>query len=177
MYVHGLESGPEGRKAKELAAAGFSVVAVQMPCSDLGPSPLPSRVAEAFEASIAVQVAALSENSVDVLVGSSFGGAVTLALLQRGHWAGRTVLLCPAHELIAEKSGRSAPPGLSALDAEHQRHILVVHGSHDETVPFAHSTALVAGSAVRMLAVTDDHRLSATANAENLAVWVAATAG
>lgn len=32
LYVHGLESGPTGHKARLLAEAGFEVSAVQMPC-------------------------------------------------------------------------------------------------------------------------------------------------
>ena len=37
----------------------------------------------------------------DVMVGSSFGGAVVLELIQRGIWSGPALLLCPAHNLIA----------------------------------------------------------------------------
>ncbi|MBL8937093.1 MAG: hypothetical protein JNM69_21220, partial [Archangium sp.] len=33
MYVHGLESGPTGKKAKLLAEAGFEVTVALMPCS------------------------------------------------------------------------------------------------------------------------------------------------
>ena len=33
LFIHGLESGPQGHKARQLAAAGFEVVSAQMPCN------------------------------------------------------------------------------------------------------------------------------------------------
>ena len=33
LYIHGLESGPKGRKTQALREAGFEVVALEMPCS------------------------------------------------------------------------------------------------------------------------------------------------
>ena len=33
LFIHGLESGPHGRKARNLTRAGFTVVSKLMPCS------------------------------------------------------------------------------------------------------------------------------------------------
>lgn len=223
LYVHGLESGPTGKKVQLLRAAGFEVRAVQMPCTRaharreplllawaasavgltllalvaaavgstspalavlplLGAGASFSRVKVAatrrvFERSLAVQRQALAEGAVDVVVGSSFGGAVTLALLVEGRWEGPTVLLCPAHQNLARRMRRPATPGLATLPEARARRVVVVHGTRDETVSVEDSRRLVEGSQARLVLVDDDHRLSATATAEGLSAWVRAALG
>ena len=122
--------------------------------------------------SVAVQRRALARHRVDVVVGSSFGGAVALELVRSGAWTGPTVLLCPAHCLVAHRA-RQVPPSLRALPPEQAAHVVVVHGRADAIVPIAHSQELVAGTAARLVVVDDDHRLTATATADNLAGWIA----
>lgn len=126
--------------------------------------------------SVAVQRRALARHRVDVVVGSSFGGAVALELLRSGAWTGPTVLLCPAHCLVAHRA-RRVPPSLRVLSPEQTAHVVVVHGRADAVVPIAHSEELVAGTAARLIVVDDDHRLTATATADNLAGWIALTRG
>lgn len=206
LFIHGLESGPRGHKARALADAGFDVVAVQMPSNRgavlrdvatwapllssvvallvaalaglvwfLGTLVLLALSARPFRAAVTrrlwkrsldVQRAALKANAIDVVVGSSFGGAVALELLARGDWQGRTVLLCPAHRLVAQR-GHFAPTSLPK-DAD----VTVVHGTRDETVPLAHSHQLVAGTRAKLVEVDDTHRLAAAATPENLKVWI-----
>lgn len=208
LFIHGLESGPQGRKARELAKAGFNVVAVQMPCGraatlrdpvvmalvliavtliiigaftsgiigavlalcvvlTLLPLARVWVVRRVFRRSIAVQRRALAAGNIDVVVGSSFGGAVALALLTDGTWTGPTVLMCPAHALVAGRAWLPLPGPL--VNAER---VVVVHGLADVTVPVNHSRALVAGSDAKLVLVQDDHRLAATATAANLAEWL-----
>jgi fermentation-respiration switch protein FrsA (DUF1100 family) len=217
LFVHGLESGPRGRKAQHLAAAGFRVVSEWMPCGRDRIARDPVVIAAAVAAvgvvgasaarygvaglaiaggvvwaaaplarsrlmrrvlsrSVAVQARALAAHRVDVVVGSSFGGAVALELLLRGAWAGPTVLLCPAHQLVAERARRPPPPSLASLPDDVAARVVVVHGRRDETVPVAHSEALTAGSRARLVLVDDDHRLAATATPEGLASWIALVA-
>ncbi len=126
-----------------------------------------------FRRSVAVQLATLAAHPVDAVVGSSFGGGVALDLLLERAWSGPTVLLCPAHRLIAERARREAPPGLASLPGDVSARVVVVHGRGDEIVPLDHSEALVAGSRARLVVVDDDHRLSASATPENLAEWIA----
>lgn len=204
LFVHGLESGPRGKKALALEEAGFRVVSAQMPCSQrailrdpvvialalaaigalvFGGSRLgafgvmitlisyallwrfvqPLLARRMFSRSVGVQVELLAKNQIDVVLGSSFGGAVALELLVRGAWKGPTVLLCPAHAKMAARAWRATPTIPSGA------RVLVVHGKQDDVVPIAHSRALV-GSA--LIEVEDDHRLSASATAENLRSWV-----
>ncbi len=213
MYVHGLESGPTGKKAKLLAEAGFDVTAVLMPCSQkyalrdplillwaglsvalfisgalsswlsaltavviAGAAFLPVKALvtrRVLERSVEVQRRNLEQTKPDVVLGSSFGGAVSLELLRRGFWRGTTVLLCPAHERVTERGWRPRHPGFAGLPDEVVANVLVVHGTNDETVPIEHSRRLVAGTRARLITVDDDHRLTASATAENLASWVA----
>ena len=49
-----------------------------------------------FRGCVALQRAALDEFRPDVLIGSSFGGAVAVALLNQGDWSGPTLLLAQA---------------------------------------------------------------------------------
>jgi fermentation-respiration switch protein FrsA (DUF1100 family) len=125
--------------------------------------------------SVGVQRRALAARRIDVVVGSSFGGAVALWLLANGAWSGPTVLLCPAHQLVARRCGWP-PPTLASLPIDSSR-VVVVHGRADTTVPVAHSHALVEGSRARLVLVDDDHRLAASATPERFAEWVALAQG
>ncbi len=121
--------------------------------------------------SVEVQLRALTENRVDVVVGSSFGGAVAVELLRRGAWSGPTVLLCPAQGLIARTARLPRPAPLAALGPQAKK-IVVVHSHSDETVPFDDSKALVAGSMATLIEVQDDHRLSTSATVDAFIRWI-----
>ena len=211
LFVHGLESGPLGRKSRALREAGFEVIAEAMPCSQrsmlkeprtlgllaaatllmvvsmrlgwpfalgaallvLFSAPLGLRylIRSAFRESVAVQVSALRGHAIDVVVGSSYGGAVALELLRSGAWKGPTVLLCPAHRLVAARAGTSAEkPSLGA-------HVVVVHGARDTTVPLADSVELVRSTKATLLQVDDDHRLNQAATPSALFAWVSLAMG
>ncbi len=215
LFLHGLESGPQGHKPRALRDAGFEVTALQMPCgrsailrdpatlaalaaAALGltlaarrgaktfvsglaavalarPLALALATRRAFRRSVDVQLGALARAGFDVLVGSSFGGAVALELIQRGAWRGPTVLLCPAHERVAARAWRRPPAALASLPAEIARGVVVVHGRADEVVPIEHARRLVHKSSATLVEVDDDHRLTRTATAEGLRSWVERT--
>ena len=151
-FVHGLEGSPGGAKAK-LLARHFDAVTPAMDTSD-------------FEGCVALHAALLAEDggAPDVLAGSSFGGAVAVALLQRGHWAGPTLLLAPAalpYGLPVE-----LPPGVP---------VWIVHGRGDDVVPPEHSRRLAAAgdpASVRLVEVDDDHSLHASVANGSLVDWV-----
>lgn len=161
-------AGALGLAATRGALALVATVALVALCAPVLRVALTRRM---WRRSLEVQRAALRANTVDVVMGSSFGGAVALELLARGDWSGPTVLLCPAHRLLAARA-RLAPTALPrALRAK----VLVVHGRADETVPLAHSRELAsARSDVTLVEVDDDHRLTRTATPENFREWVGA---
>ena len=137
QFIHGLEGSPQGAKPTFLARH-FDTTAPAMDTRDL-------------EGCIATQAAALATIGPDVVVGSSYGGAVAVALLDRGLWRGPTVLLAPAAARLGVPN--ALPEGVT---------VTIVHGVDDEVIPLADSRALAAtGSAGRvgLIEVADDHRL------------------
>jgi pimeloyl-ACP methyl ester carboxylesterase len=150
QFIHGLEGSPTGAKARFLAEH-FEVRAPAMDTRD-------------FEAAVETQARALTALPPDVVVGSSFGGAIAVELLHRGVWAGPTVLLAQA----AQKLGRIAtlPEGVR---------VILVHGVRDTVVPIEDSRALAkTGTAplVRLVEVDDDHRLQSLVDSGELAELV-----
>jgi hypothetical protein len=150
LFVHGLESSPQGSKALFLAEH-FEALTPAMDTRD-------------FEACVALQAHQIAEFQPDVVVGSSFGGAVVLALLQRGAWRGPTLLLAPAqrHFPVQER----LPAGIATI---------VVHGTRDTVVDIAGSRSL-AGSGttgrVQLIEVDDEHRLQTLVDSGRLSELV-----
>lgn len=139
QFAHGLESSPQGNKAR-LLAEHFTAFT-------------PNMDTRAFEACVDVHARALDSFRPNVLVGSSFGGAVAVALLMRGLYQGPTLLL-------AQAALRYLP------DAKLPEHVAVtlVHARQDDVVPFADSERLsrtASAGRVTLLARDDDHALTA----------------
>mmetsp|Transcript_15048 Transcript_15048/g.34269 ORF Transcript_15048/g.34269 Transcript_15048/m.34269 type:complete len:246 (+) Transcript_15048:67-804(+) len=104
---------------------------------------------------------ALSTFKPDVLVGSSWGGAVALKCLEQGYWSGPTVLLAPAcgaagwwHAFWPAWSPR-LPPAVAGQ-------VIVVHGTLDAVVPVEYSRALAANNELAhyIEEPSGDHRLN-----------------
>ena len=151
QFIHGLESSPQGIKA-QLLARHFTALTPAMDPRD-------------FEASVALQHRAACEFRPDVLVGSSYGGAIAVALLQRGLWRGPTLLLAQA----ALRRGQPAelPPDVT---------VWLVHGVRDAIIDAEDSRRLArAGtpSRVRLIEVDDEHSLHTTVEDGRLVEWVA----
>ena len=150
QFIHGLEGSPRGAKAR-LLAEHFDARTPAMDTAD-------------FEASVAVQAETLTRFEPQVLVGSSFGGAVAVALLQRGLWKGPTLLLAQA----ALRRGQEArlPEGVP---------IWLVHGLGDTLIDPEDSRLLARSGSpdlVRLIEVDDDHPLHASVEAGALLGWV-----
>jgi predicted esterase len=150
LFIHGLESSPQGVKARFLAQH-FETLTPSMDTSD-------------FVACVRNQASRLAEFQPDVVVGSSFGGAVLLALVRAGAWRGPTVLLAPAarHYGIPEVLPEGVP-------------VTVVHGTADDVVDIAGSRALAqTGSPglVKLIELEDGHRLQSIIDDGSLATIV-----
>ncbi|MBP1686550.1 MAG: hypothetical protein H6Q33_2693 [Deltaproteobacteria bacterium] len=140
QFIHGLEGSPAGAKA-QLFAAHFTALTPAMDTHD-------------FPACVELQARTLSSFRPDVLVGSSFGGAVVVALLQRGDWRGPTLLL--AHAARHCGLPLQLPDGVC---------VWLVHGTRDDLVDIEDSRLLARTGTpgmVRLIEVDDDHSLSGT---------------
>lgn len=150
QFIHGLEGSPQGNKARLLGSA-FDTRTPAMDTSD-------------FDACVALQADCISGFRPDVVVGSSFGGAVALALLQRGLWSGPTLLLAQA----GLRCG--LPPTLPA-DVP----VWIVHGLRDDVIDPEDSRRLAAAgnpAVVRLIEIDDDHRLFNAVASRDLIAWV-----
>ena len=150
QFIHGLEGSPQGTKARVLADH-FEAVTPAMDTSD-------------FEACVALQRETLQRFRPDVLVGSSFGGAVAIELLWQGAHAGPTLLLAQAAFHMGTR--RSLPEGAR---------VLLVHGSADDVVDPEDSRRLAASGTrgcVELVEVDDDHSLAASVQRGELVRWV-----
>ena len=153
QFAHGLESGPGSAKAMYFDKR-FDAVTPAMNTSD-------------FEACVTLHADEIAAQEPDVLVGSSFGGAVVLALLQRGFFVGPSLLLAPAYR--GHGAGDRIPDGLR---------VLIVHGTRDTVVPIEDSRALAqTGSkgSVALVEVDDDHMLASLLESDELAMLVRRT--
>ena len=147
LFLHGLESGPRGHKARYLAEH-FEALTPGMDTRDR-------------EGCLQVQREAIASFAPDVIVGSSFGGALAVALLARGDWKGPTLLLAQA--CVYFFPDLALPAGVP---------VLLVHGTRDEIISIEASRHLaLTGSPdlVRLIEVDDDHRLGSLLLGDRLA--------
>jgi predicted esterase len=150
QFIHGLESSPGSSKAVYLARH-FDAETPAMDTSD-------------FEGAVASQARELARFSPGVVVGSSFGGVVALALLQRGVFRGPTLLLAPAHRHFHVEE--RVPDGVA---------VVLVHGHRDDVVSIEGSRSLARTGTpglVELVEVDDEHRLGSLLEGDRLAELV-----
>ncbi|MHC4376759.1 MAG: alpha/beta fold hydrolase [Planctomycetota bacterium] len=170
LFLHGLEGRPDGAKGRALAAH-FEVHAPTLDTSAARElarrhgldslSAVRERVPDseaALELALRTpldqaRAALAAAGPVDVAVGSSFGGALLLELVHRGHWNGPSLSLVQSGRALLPDD-RWWPPHLRAL---------LVHGTADEVVPIAGSHELFsrAGDHCQLWEVHDGHPLAA----------------
>ncbi len=126
VYIHGLEGSPMGTKGRFIEQT-FGRSGPEMPASRDAQGGRPS----CFEACYERVVTYLHQHPASVIIGSSFGGAITMALLQRGVWRGPIVLLAPAIQYYG--LALTLPAGV---------HAVIIHDPSDDIIPFAGSQAL-----------------------------------
>ena len=137
QFIHGLESSPQGRKAR-LFERHFQTCTPAMNTGD-------------FEGCARQQAEQIERFGPDLLIGSSFGGAVAVALLARGCWKGPTLLLAPA-AFRYDPSAR-LPPGVP---------VTIIHGLRDTVIDIGDSRKLArtgTPALVRLFEVDDVHDL------------------
>lgn len=137
LFLHGLESSPKGLKARWLAQHYDS----HTPALTTGD--WPTALAQAREA--------IGQFAPDLVIGSSYGGALLLALLNEGAWKGPVVMIAQAGVRLGIAS--SLPEGTRAV---------LLHGTSDTVVPIDGSRMLAqtGGPGVELWEIEEgDHRL------------------
>lgn len=150
QFIHGLEGNPQGNKAR-LLSEHFDARTPAMDTAD-------------FEACVEVQAEMLAAFRPEVLVGSSFGGAVAVSLLSRGLWSGPTLLL-------AQAAVRYDPEATLPRDVT----VWLVHGLQDDLIDPHDSRRLARTGTperVRMIEVEDDHPLHVSVSSGALTGWI-----
>jgi len=115
-----------------------------------------------FRACVDVQRDALAAYRPDIVIGSSWGGAVVAELILEGSWAGPTILLAPAFQRVhvwmnaGDVSSASQRFRLRAEEVP----TVIFHDRSDATVPYLDSVRLAAGSTIDLRTVdAGGHRL------------------
>ncbi len=140
LFLHGLESNPSGTKAVWLRERYGAVV--------------PALTTSSWEIARAEAEAAVREHRPDVIVGSSYGGALAVSLLCDRVTDARAVLIAQAGVLLGK--GERLPQGTRAI---------LLHGTADDVVPIEGSRTLASnsGSSVVLWEIDGgDHRLNST---------------
>jgi hypothetical protein len=104
-----------------------------------------------FETCVKIQKAELARSQPDILVGSSWGGAVAAQLVLDGAWSGPTIMLAPAVGIVNEWTGHLGDADIQRLhELSRKRRMAIFHDPADETVPHRDSLQLVQGSEVAL---------------------------
>ena len=141
MYLHGLEGSPKGTKGAWMVQH-YGAHAPEMPAKMANP--------DAFEESYQIAAEAVRSLQPNLIVASSFGGAVLLKLVHEKVWTGPCVFLAQA----GIKYGLDArlPAGT---------HAILIHAEEDKLVPFADSMKIAeaSGSQVELWPTGGNHKL------------------
>lgn len=176
LFLHGLESKPGGSKHRYLSER-FDAMCPELDTSlarELKPEMIgkstPKREEirdRAFARPLASARAAIAEHKPDVIVGSSFGGAVLLRLCHEGSWDGPVVFLAGAGVKLTKY--KSLPPQTEAM---------MYHGAADDVVDCRDSLTLEENSEkAACFLIQDDHRLHSLLENEHLASVIQILAG
>jgi predicted alpha/beta hydrolase family esterase len=131
LFLHGWQSVPGGVKPTFLARHGHEVVNPKLPDED-------------WSAAVQIAQAEFDRHQPQVVVGSSRGGAVAMAIHSG---AAKLVLLCPAWKKWG--TARTVRPGT-----------VILHSRADDVVPFADSEELARQRGAVLIEVGTDHRLA-----------------
>lgn len=133
LFLHGLESKPGGSKVVHLSALGYDVLNPWLPAND-------------FSVSLNVAQKEL-EKQPDIIVGSSRGGALALALEAHNI---PLVLIAPAWKRFGVATNAHV-------------NTIILHSEYDDIVPFVDSQELFRNNTgLEVIACGEGHRMNDT---------------
>jgi len=143
LMFHGKEGSPNGRKASFLKSKTKYQTWVPAYPSNEGP------VEQQFPKCVSIARQACQDFAPDIIVGSSFGGAVLLQLVTEGLWQGPSLFLAQAGAMYG-----------IADTLPHEVPCILVHGTQDNIVPIEGSERLALSSPnARLIKNNDNHSL------------------
>lgn len=141
IYLHGLEGSPQGVKGAWMTRT-FGAIAPDMPAK-MG-DPL------SFERCFTIAADTVQKSPPSFIVGSSFGGALLMKLVNEGLWSGPCIYIAQAG--VRYGLGDRLPSTVPAI---------LIHGRQDTLIPSADSETLArnSGPRVSFWLVEGEHRL------------------
>ena len=148
MYLHGLEGSPYGTKASYLRQR-YTLVAPELPAYGKDVKQF-GKLIESLNKCVPVARKAIERDNPDIIVASSFGGAVLMRLYAEQSWQKPAVFL--AQGAVFLQVGNQLPADARAI---------FIHGREDSLIPLSHSQQICeqAGPNVELWVVDDDHYL------------------
>ena len=127
MYLHGLEVNANGTKGL-YCQIQYNAIAPQMPATL--ESLMKSRK-DCIKRCYEIAKKSVEDHKPDLIIGSSFGGGITMALMQNNVHKGKAILLAPA----------GVKYGLPThIPQENQ--VVIIHDKTDEIVPYQDSVLI-----------------------------------
>ena len=136
LFLHGLESAPGGKKPKFLESLGHNVLN-------------PALLKEDFEASVQIEQRLYDKEKPDIVVGSSRGGAVAMAM---EGVSVKTVLIAPAYKKYDVEPTHATRSGDR----------IILHSICDDVISVKDSADLVINHGYQLHVCGSDHRMSDT---------------
>lgn len=181
LFLHGLESGPRGKKAEALKKIFEHVSTPDLRTGVLGFRSntfmmsglrnISSLFFGSYTADITTDVlrggseialSSATESPPDIVVASSMGGAIALQSLRTGRLSAPTILLAPAlGRLLTEESMDEWCEGFIAREGHGDHPIVVIHSVMDDVIDIEHSRKLCRRVGAELVEVADgDHSLN-----------------
>ena len=131
LFLHGLNSKPGGSKSQALKKAGFEVLSPALPN-------------EPFDISVKIAQDVINVDKPDVIVGSSRGGAVAMAVNPK---EAKLILIAPAWKKYGASS--TLNPGT-----------VILHSESDNIIPFEDTQELFRKNVgLEVISCNDNHRM------------------
>ena len=99
---------------------------------------LSNAVKKSMETCIEMEYGAIKHYKPDLIIGASWGGFITMRLIQSGLWNGKTILMAPAYNQcmrwINYEQSKAKLNELMTIKNELKNKILIVHANNDKMV-------------------------------------------
>ena len=162
LYLHGLEGDANGTKGLH-CQNHYGANAPQMPATIKN---LMRSRRGCIKTCYQIARRAVKRHQPDLIIGSSFGGGLTIALMQHGIHKGKAILLAPA----------GVKYGLPTIIPP-ENEVVIIHDPTDQIVPFEDSVRiykdnLLEGCDIRLITADGGHQLDNLTTNGLLDYWV-----